>query len=158
MVLACSPRHALAGSASVRARELDGERLVAFDETLALRREVDRELKRKRVEMQVVLSFDNIETIKRAVEIGEGVSLLPAPTVEREVQAGSLVAVRLADLRLTRRLGIIHRKNGELPRAARCFLELLREEAKAGEDGSADVSVAAAGGNGRVLPAEVTVG
>ena len=76
------------------------------------------------------MEFDNIETIKRAVEIDAGVSLLPAPTVVREVEAGSLVAVPLATNELVRPLGIIHRRGKDLGVTARRFIELLRIEAQ----------------------------
>ena len=39
----------------------------------------------------VALEFDNIENIKRAVEIPAGVAILPEPTLAREVEAGTLV-------------------------------------------------------------------
>ena len=67
-----------------------------------------------------MLEFDNIENIKRAVEIPSGVSILPEPSLAREVKAGTLVAVPIdgedSDDRLTRPLAIIHRRHGE-PRA-----------------------------------------
>ena len=77
------------------------------------------------MQVETVLEFDNIENIKRAVEIPAGVAILPEPTVAREVQAGTLAAVRLRDHRLTRPLAIVHRKNRRLGLTASRFLELL---------------------------------
>ena len=74
------------------------------------------------------MEFDNIETIKRAIEIDAGVALLPEPTVLREVEAGTLVTVPLATDELVRPLGIIHRRGKELGSTTRRFIELLQSE------------------------------
>ena len=72
---------------------LAGESIIGFDCGLTIRREIDRMLSRGGVEVNVVMEFDNIETIKRAVEIDAGVALLPEPTVTREIAQGTLSAV-----------------------------------------------------------------
>src|SRR5690606_14920838 len=77
MVLVCAPGHRLAALPSVALSELDDERLVGFDEDLTIRHEIDRVLTLHGVEPKVVMEFDNIETIKRAIEIDAGVGLLP---------------------------------------------------------------------------------
>ena len=65
---------------------------------------IDKVLNARRVEAEMVMEFDNIETIKRAIEIDAGIGLLPEPTVTREVAAGSLVAIPLSGRPLTRPL------------------------------------------------------
>lgn len=129
MVLVCAPQHPLAGRASVRLDELEGLKMVAFDAGLEIRHEIDRALTARGVSVQVVMEFDNTETIKRAVEIDAGVSLLPLPTVDREVQAGSLGAIRIEDATITRPVGIIQRKGKDLGKTASRFLQLLRDHA-----------------------------
>ena len=89
---------------------MQDENLVGFDCDLTIRREIDRVLQLHGVEVRVVMEFDNIETIKRAIEIDAGVGLLPEPTVAAEVAGGTLVAVPLATDELVRPLGIIHRR------------------------------------------------
>ncbi len=126
MVLACSPKHPLAGRLAVSVTELEGQKYVHFDRNLAVRRQVDRFLREQGVSIEVVLEFDSIENIKQAVAIGAGVALLPEPTLRREVRARTLVAVPLFGCRFTRPLGIIHRRK-QLSAAARRFLELLQE-------------------------------
>ncbi len=79
-------------------------------------------------DVNVVMEFDNIETIKRAVEIDAGVSLLPKPTVMREVETGTLAAVPILTHELVRPLGIIHRRGKDLGVTVRRFVELLRGE------------------------------
>jgi DNA-binding transcriptional LysR family regulator len=127
MVLAVHPKHRFASLAAVEVGQLDGEKFVHFDPDLSIRRAIDRYLRRHGVQVETTLEFDNIENIKRAVEIPAGVALLPAPTLAREVQAGTLVAVPLATRELTRPLAILHRRGEELSLTASRFLKLLRE-------------------------------
>jgi DNA-binding transcriptional LysR family regulator len=129
MVLVCHPEHPLAGKLSIALKELQGEAVVAFQSGLAIRDEIDRVLALDDVVVNVALEFDNIETIKRAVEIGSGVSLLPEPTVERELSTGTLVKVQLIGRPLVRPLGIIHRRDRELSDTARRFVQLLQSRA-----------------------------
>jgi DNA-binding transcriptional LysR family regulator len=129
MVLVVDPAHRLANRKSVPVSELAGEPFIAFDTELGIRRAIDRFLRRHEVEVEVVLEFDNIETIKRAIEVPTGVSILPEPSLAHEVKAGTLKAIAIEGLdpadRLTRPLAIIHRRQGSLERAAAKFLELL---------------------------------
>ena len=86
MSLAVHPSHRFASMGTVEIRELDGEAFVAFDGELAIRRAIDRCLHHHDVNVEVVLEFDNIENIKRAVEIPAGVSILPEPSLARELR------------------------------------------------------------------------
>jgi hypothetical protein len=86
------------------------------------------------------MEFDNTETIKRAVEINAGVAILPRPTVDREVVAGTLVARTIADAELHRPVGIIQRRNKVLGKTARRFMQLLQAEERAGQDSPLDES------------------
>jgi DNA-binding transcriptional LysR family regulator len=126
MVLTCPPGHPLARLPTVRPAQLAGEKYVGFDKGLVIRRQVDRFLRQQGVTVEVALEFDNIENIKKAIEVTAGVALLPEPTLRREVAAGTLVAVPLADAQMVRPLGIIHRRHHKLSAAARGFLDLLR--------------------------------
>lgn len=129
MVLVVPPSHPLAGRESVGVGELDGETLVSFDPELSIRKAVDRFLRRHEVSVEVALEFDNIENIKRAVEISAGVAILPEPSVAEEVRAGTLAALTIdgqdPKYRLTRPLAIIHRRHEKLDITATRFLELL---------------------------------
>jgi hypothetical protein len=104
--------------------------VVGFDADLTIRREIDRVLHLHDVEVRVVMEFDNVETIKRAIEIDAGIGLLPQPTVLREVEAGTLAAVPLATDELVRPLGIIHRRGKDLGVTVRRFIDLLCSEGK----------------------------
>jgi len=130
MVLACPPTHALAGNQAVRPSELENEKFVGFDKGLVIRREVDRFLREHGAAVDLTLEFDNIETIKKAVEVGAGVALLPEPTLRREVAAGTLVAVPLQGTRLVRPLGIIQRRRHKLSTTATRLIDMLRQSAE----------------------------
>jgi len=129
MVLVCAPSHRLADCRSLRLDELRGCNVVAFVSELKIRREIDRVLAAAGVEVQVVMELDNIETVKRAIQIDAGVSLLPAPTVEREVADGTLRAVPIADHALVRPVGIIHRRGKPLSGTASRLIKLLQDSA-----------------------------
>lgn len=128
LVLVVSPEHRLARRHSVTFASLADEPFVAFDRAVPTRRAIDRALRRHRVAVRITTEFDNIETIKRSVEAGLGVSIVPEDTVKNEVRAGTLVALKLSDERLTRPVGIIHRRRRELSPPARAFAELLVRE------------------------------
>ena len=152
MVLVCAPGHRLANSGPLALESLAGENVIGFDSDLTIRREIDRVLQLHGAEVRVVMEFDNIETIKRAIEIDAGVSLLPEPTVLREVAAGSLIAVPLATDELVRPLGIIHRRGKELGSTTRRFIELLQSQTQpelgSGEELAAAACAPACAGNG----------
>jgi DNA-binding transcriptional LysR family regulator len=129
IVLVCAPGHPFAGRVEVALRELHGQRVVGFDPDLVIRHELDRAIAAQSAEPNVVMEFDNIETIKRAVEIDAGVALLPEPTIGREVASGTLCSVRIAGDDLVRPLGIIHARGKPLSPTVQRFVELLRGHA-----------------------------
>ena len=94
---------------------------------MTIRKQIDRWFKQAGISVDFVHVFDNVENIKRAVEIGSGVALLPAPTVRREVEAGLLHAVQIDGVEWQRPLGIVHRRNRTLTNPARKLVELLRK-------------------------------
>ncbi len=130
MVLICHPEHALARQDAVTAEHLDGEEFIAFDRDLNIRKEIDRYFRQRSVKVQVVMEFDNIETIKQAVQIGAGVSILPEPTVQKETRGRSLATVRLIAPELQRPVGIIHRQRKVFGPTIGKFIELLQESQK----------------------------
>jgi len=128
MVLVVPPQHRLAGLDSVSVAELGGESYVGFTPELTVRKKIDRWLKKSKVSVEIVHEFDNIEHIKRAVEIGAGVAILPQPTVHRETENNSLTVVRLEGETWYRPLGIVSRRHKTLSSAAEKFVELLLDK------------------------------
>lgn len=125
MVLVMAVNHPWAGRPRVGLAELDGVDAVGFDQDLRIRGEVDKALHKRGVALQVLMEFDNIETLKRAIEINNGVSILPEPTVRREVLAGQLALATVEGLDLERPVSVIRRKGRELGRTAQRFLDHL---------------------------------
>src|SRR4051795_5832086 len=146
IVLVCYPQHPLAKRRSVSLKMLRNEPFVAFQEGLKIREEIDTALAANDVSVRVALAFDNIETIKRAIEIGAGISLLPTPTVAREVDAGTLVQIPVEGVFLVRPLVMIHRRDRKLSETARQFIQLLQSQAAPVTE--AERLVAAAESNG----------
>lgn len=130
MVLVAAPSHEWAKRSEVAFRELHGRDLVGFDARLRIREELDKTFAAHGVEVNYAQEFDNVETIKRAVEINMGLALLPEPTVEQELRDGSLHKLRIADIALWRPVGILQRRGRELGRAAKKFLEQLHASAE----------------------------
>ncbi|QEG37649.1 LysR family transcriptional regulator [Bythopirellula goksoeyrii] len=130
IVLVCHPNHRFATERSVNFAELSGESLVAFEEGLRIRAEIDRLLMVHDVDATIAFEFDNIETMKRAIEINEGISLLPEPTVAKEIASGTLVKVPLEGEHHSRPLGIVHRRDRPLRDLARNFVELLQADSE----------------------------
>jgi len=125
IVLATRLGHPLAASGSVKPSQLSGEPLVALQTRLKLRRQSDRWLKSVGVDPEISYEFDNLETVKRAVEAGAGVALIPEPTVRREVELGTLATAKLEGVDWIRPLGIVHRRRRQLSAAAKAFCDLL---------------------------------
>jgi DNA-binding transcriptional LysR family regulator len=126
MMLACAPQHRLASHLAVPLKEIEGETFIHFNKDLVIRRRVDRFLRSQGVTVRPDgLHYDNIASIKEAVASGKGVALLPAPTLQREVEAGTLAALPLFGSRFTRPIGVIHRRGQALSPAARRFMQVL---------------------------------
>ncbi|MCC7475399.1 MAG: LysR family transcriptional regulator [Pirellulales bacterium] len=129
-VVACHPHHAFSKQRTVTLEQLNHEPYVAFQSGLKIREEIDRTLAQHKARVRVAQEFDNIESIKRAIEIGTGISLLPEPTLAREIETGSLAQLRLEGVVLERPLGIIHRRDRKLSEAACRFIQLLQSQAQ----------------------------
>lgn len=128
MVLVCPPNHPLTTVGEVRIEQLNNESFVAFSRDLMIRKEIDRLLRSRKTRINIVMEFDNIETIKQAVEIGSGLSILPEPTVQKETQLGMLKAVPLAGTPLKRPIGILHHHRKIFTPTAVQFVELLTKD------------------------------
>jgi LysR family transcriptional regulator, transcriptional activator of the cysJI operon len=131
MLVATAPDHPLARRTQILPEDLNGLEFIGFDEDLPIRREVDRFLRDKGIEVTRTLHFDNLQMIKEAVAHGAGVSILPARIMRDEVMQGRLVAIPIAASKLFRPLGIIHRKKKRFHPVAQAFLELLQEKPSA---------------------------
>ena len=136
LVLICHPGHPLAERKRVRLRDLQGEKFISFEPDLPTRKVIDRMLREQGVEIVHTMEFDNIETVKRAVEIENGVSIVPQTSVADEARNGSLVPVEVESFDMWRPLGVVYRRHRAISPAQKQFVALLKEPRWLEESGS----------------------
>ena len=125
LVLVCHPQHALASYKQISVHKIHGEAAIGFERDIATRRAIDRALRARGVALRYVAEVDNIDTIKRFVEVGQGVAIVPEPAVQTEVKSETLAVVHFSDERISRPLAVVHRKGRQFSLAAERFIELL---------------------------------
>src|SRR5438876_8390709 len=127
MAVVCHPNHRFARRRLVMPADLHGERFIAFDRALPIRKAIDRVLRQHGTRANIVMEFDNIETIKQAIIIAAGVSILPRHTVQKEAGIRTLAVVPLSIPHLVRPVGLIHRRAKPLTPTVERFIQLLRD-------------------------------
>ena len=128
MVVIMSPGHPLAAVRPLPTQGLEGQRFIAFEPDIPTRTAIDRFLRERGVKVRTVMEFDNIETVKRAVEVEAGIAIVPKSAAQTEVARHTLLAVPLADATLERPLAAIHRMDRVLTPPMIRFLKTLGED------------------------------
>jgi DNA-binding transcriptional LysR family regulator len=126
LVLICHPQHPLAKSRTVKLAQLAGQKFIGFEPDIPTRKAIDKILRDHGVEVETVMEFDNIETVKRAVEIEAGISIVPQATIVQEVAKQTLAEVKIEGVELFRPLAAIYKKNKVLSPAMKQFLHILK--------------------------------
>ena len=127
LVLISHPGHPLAKNKVIKLKALTGQKFIGFEPDIPTRKALDKILKENNVDVQHVMEFDNIETVKRAVEIDAGVAIVPQGTVLQEVAKQTLAQVSLDDGEFFRPLAAIYKKNKVLSPAMKQFLAILKD-------------------------------
>ncbi len=127
LVLVCHPQHPFAKLKSAKLKAIAGQKFVGFEPDIPTRKALDKILKEFNVEVNTVMEFDNIETVKRAVEIDAGISIVPESTIVQEVSKQTLAALKLEDGDFFRPLALIYKKNKVLSPAMKQFIAVLKE-------------------------------
>ena len=125
MVVVSHPGSDLAGKGKIDPKVLDGRPLILFTPETPTRRAIDRFLRKHGVKPNVVMELDHIATIKHAVEVDIGVSILPSQSVQHEQSWGSLAATPFNDEPFSRPVGIIYRKGRSFSLATQKLIEVL---------------------------------
>lgn len=125
LVLITHPQHALAKRTDIEVKDLTGQKFIGFDPDIPTRKAVDQIFREYKLEIEPVMEFDNIETVKRAVEIDHGIAIVPQATVVQESKQGSLAVLHFKGKEFTRPLAILHRKGRVLTPAMKKFVEVL---------------------------------
>ena len=128
LILIANPNHVLAKEADVDIKTLAVHKFIGFDPDIPTRKAVDQIFRDYKLEITPVMEFDNIETVKRAVEIDHGIAIVPQATVIQEVRQGTLVTINFKGKEFTRPLAIMHRKGRVLTPAMKKFIEVLNVE------------------------------
>jgi LysR family transcriptional regulator, transcriptional activator of the cysJI operon len=126
LVLICAPDHPFARRRHIDLKRLDGQNFVAFEKNIASRRALDQIFNENGIHVNIVAEFSNIETIKRSVELGIGISIVPLMSVQRELQSGALAQAQFTRGHFVRPLGIIVRSGHALTPAAEKLIELMQ--------------------------------
>jgi len=129
LALICHPQHPFAKQKSIRLKQLADQKVIGFEPDIPTRKALDKILREYDVDVKYVMEFDNVETVKRAVEIEAGVSIVPLSTVTQEVKKQTLAAVKLEDGEFFRPLAAIYKKNRVLSPAMKQFLAILKTAA-----------------------------
>ena len=129
LVLICHPQHPFAKQKSIKFKQLAGQKIIGFEPDIPTRKALDKILKEHGVDPRHAMEFDNIETVKRAVEIDAGISIVPQGTVIQEVAKQTLAAVQVEDGSYYRPIAAIYKKNKVLSPAMKQFLAMLKEAA-----------------------------
>ena len=125
LVLITHPQHPLARKEEIDLKDLAGQKFIGFDPDIPTRKAVDQIFRDNRLEIEPVMEFDNIETVKRAVEIDHGIAIVPQATVLQEQRQGTLSVLHFKGREFTRPLAILYRKGRVLTPAMRKFIETL---------------------------------
>ena len=127
LVLICAPQHPFASFQRVTMKKLHGEKFVGFERDVATRRALDRIFRQHDIKVQYVVEMDNIETIKRVVELGSGISIVPEPAVAQEVKNETLRAIQFDEDTMMRPLGILAKRGRRFTPAVQAFIDFLKE-------------------------------
>ncbi|MGE5361924.1 MAG: LysR family transcriptional regulator [Bacteroidales bacterium] len=134
LVLLLPHDHRLARRRQVRMADLVHERVIAHNDPSPVRERVLRSFEQRRLPLDIHLSLPSLDAIKRAVELGLGVALLPRRCAVAELASSRLVAVRVAHLRWPRQLRLAFRASGDRSRASAAFLKAARDWLADGTD------------------------
>ena len=132
LVLICHPQHPFAKQKTIKLKAIAGQKFIGFEPDIPTRKALDRILKEHDVHVENVMEFDNIETVKRAVEIDAGIAIVPLGTIRQEIAKQTLAAAQLDDGDFFRPLAAIYKKSKVLSPAIRRFITVLKEGAKEG--------------------------
>ncbi len=130
LALIVPPDHPLAGKSNVSVRELGAESFIAHNVPSPYRERVVRAFEKYKTPLNISVELPTLEAIKRCVEGGMGVALVPRLTAQVEIERRQVAALTVKEMKLERRLHLVYRKGATLSHAARAFLRVARETQK----------------------------
>ncbi len=130
LALIVAPTHPLANRKTVSIKELGAETFIAHNAPSPYRQKVIETFEKHQTKLNIPIELPSLEAIKRLVENGTGVALVPKITAQNEIANGKLQAISVKEMKLERRLNIIYRRNSVLSHAAKSFLKLAKDLSK----------------------------
>jgi len=127
LVLLVKPDDPLAERKQITMEEMGRQTIIAHNDPSPARDKVLRMYEQRHAALNIRLSLPSLDSIKRAVEMGLGVALLPRRCALSEISRGQLAAVIVPELRSPRQVRFVYRKDVELSHAARAFLDTVRK-------------------------------
>jgi DNA-binding transcriptional LysR family regulator len=129
-----NPRHPLASAGTVSIRQLGAQNFIAHNIASPQRQKVIQTFKRHKTPLNMGVELPSLEAIKRFVEMGNGVALVPGLSVRAELKSGALVQVKVKELQIERKLRLVYRRQASLSHAAIAFLKVVESYAVAHGD------------------------
>jgi DNA-binding transcriptional LysR family regulator len=135
LVLIMDPNHRLAHKPKVTVQELGQENFLAHNVKSPARDKVVQFFRDHHVPLNISIELATIETIKRFVEMGLGLGIVPRMCVQEEIQTGQLVTVPIQGLKIKRTLRVVYLRDRVLSHAAAAFLQMVRQHSHQAADG-----------------------
>jgi DNA-binding transcriptional LysR family regulator len=126
LTLVVPPKHAIARKREVDVTELNDEVFVAHIVESPFRRRVIELFARNRTALNMPIEMPTIESIKRFVQMGMGVAIVPRMCVQWEIEHGWMKEVKVRQLNMPRHVYLVSRRGARLPHAAAEFFRMLR--------------------------------
>ncbi len=117
LVVVCAPNHKFSEKKTITIKDLNHQNFIGFIKEIPTRNYIDDILLKNKTIVKMIQEFDNVETLKRSLEIGDGISILPENTVQHEIQNGDLISIDISNEKLNRNTGIITRKDRPISKA-----------------------------------------
>lgn len=127
LVLLVAPGHPLTQQKVVTIEDVGKQPIIAHNDPSPARDRVLRLYEQRHAELNIRISLPSLDGIKRAVEMGLGVAVLPRRCAVSELARRTLTAIVVPGLRSPRSLRLISRRSGDLSHAAQAFVEVARK-------------------------------
>ena len=119
----CALEYELSKRKKISLKDLNHRDFISFVREIPTRNAIDEILKDHNVKVNIVHEYDNVETLKSSLELGECISILPENTIQQELKNMELVSIPIKEGPFFRNTGIITRKDRQLSQAIHTFIK-----------------------------------